>query len=114
MKESDYILNYFTLVLAVVNQMKQLGETMEDVRVVEMILRSLNAKFNHLVVAIEEAKDIETMTIDELNRSLLPHEKRMKRSQQEPVEQVLQVKLSFNPKGNASNKGRRGQGCVRG
>ncbi|KAL0320216.1 UNVERIFIED_CONTAM: Retrovirus-related Pol polyprotein from transposon TNT 1-94 [Sesamum radiatum] len=69
--------------------MKRLSEKLTDVRVVEKVLRSLNAKFNHVVVAIKEAKDIESMSIDELNGSLVAHEKRMKRSQQVPVEQVL-------------------------
>jgi gag-polypeptide of LTR copia-type len=66
-------------------QMKMLDEKIEDVRVVDKILRSLNAKFNHVVVAIEESKDMDSMTVDELNDSLVAHEERMKRNQQELV-----------------------------
>jgi gag-polypeptide of LTR copia-type len=38
MKESEFIGDYLTRILAVVNQMKSLGEKIEDVRVVEKIL----------------------------------------------------------------------------
>ncbi|KAL0404103.1 UNVERIFIED_CONTAM: hypothetical protein Sradi_2051100 [Sesamum radiatum] len=92
--------------------MKWLGEKLTYVRVVEKVLRSFNAKFNHLVVAIEEAKDIDSTSIDELNGSLVVYEERMKRSQQVSLEQFLQAKLAFNPKGNASESGGRSQAVV--
>jgi gag-polypeptide of LTR copia-type len=83
MKENESIGDYFTRILAVVNQMKSLGEKIEDMRVIEKILRSLNAKFNHVVVAIEESKDIDSMMVDKLNESLVAHDERMKRNQKE-------------------------------
>ncbi|KAL0429361.1 UNVERIFIED_CONTAM: Retrovirus-related Pol polyprotein from transposon TNT 1-94 [Sesamum radiatum] len=113
MKENESISDYFTRVLVVVNQMKRLGEKLTDVRVVEKVLRSLNAKFNHVVVAIEEAKDIESMSIDELNGSLVAHEERMKRSQQVPGAS-LTSKTCINPKGNISERGGRSQARGRG
>ncbi|KAJ0038815.1 hypothetical protein Pint_23465 [Pistacia integerrima] len=89
MKESEVISNYFTRVLMMVNQMKRLGERSEDSHVIEKILRSLNSKFNHVVVAIEESKGLEVMSNYKLNRPLLAHEERINQGKQEQVEHVL-------------------------
>ncbi|KAL1294566.1 hypothetical protein AAHE18_19G149300 [Arachis hypogaea] len=100
-KEIESISDYFTKLLTVLYQMKRFGEKLEDIRVVEKILYSLNSKFYHVVVAIEESKDLDTMSIHQLN------------DKQERVEHVLRAKLLWNARGEANERRGRGYGRER-
>jgi CII-binding regulator of phage lambda lysogenization HflD len=78
MNEQETISEYLARMLALTNLMKSCGEAMTDRSKIEKILRTLTEKFDHIVVAIEESKDLATMKIEELQASLEAHELRVK------------------------------------
>lgn len=80
MNEAECVEEYFTRVLSVTNQMRRNGEVMMDSKVVEKILRTLSEKFMYVVVSIEESKDTETISLEELQSSLMVHEQKFKKS----------------------------------
>ena len=67
------VTDYFARVMIIANNLRNLGEDMQDVQVVEKVLRTLSEKFNYVVCSIEESKDIQSLSIDELQSSLLVH-----------------------------------------
>ncbi|XP_074337616.1 uncharacterized protein LOC141674811 [Apium graveolens] len=74
MKSSENIGEFVTRLKTVTNEMKKNGESLDDVRVIEKLLRSLTRKFDYVVTSIEESKDLSTISIDELVGSLQAHE----------------------------------------
>lgn len=106
MKDGETVNNFFARTLTIANKMKAHGETMSQTIINEKVLRSMTSKFDYVVCSIEESNDLNTMTIDELQSSLLVHEQRMHGHRGE--EQVLKVTHEDN-----SSKGR-GRGVFKG
>jgi hypothetical protein len=80
MRDSDTVDSFYTHVISLINQIKSHGETIEDKKVVEKVLRSLPSKFDIPVVTLEESKDLSQFNLVELQASLINHEHRLNRS----------------------------------
>nr|DAD19734.1 TPA_asm: hypothetical protein HUJ06_021197 [Nelumbo nucifera] len=107
MKVGESVNDYFARVLTVVNKMRIHGENMDDVIVIEKILRSMTPKFDYVVCSIEESNEIDYLSIDELQSNLFVHEQRIIGHVME--EQVLKV----SQENNSPSRGR-GRGSYRG
>ncbi|GAA0171473.1 hypothetical protein LIER_25494 [Lithospermum erythrorhizon] len=81
---------------------------MDDTKIVEKIMRTLSDQYTYIVVAIEESKDITTMTVDELQSSLNTHAHKLNRKNKTEEDQVLKVEDRFGGRGRFSYRGRGG------
>lgn len=89
-ESTEKIGDYFTRILNLTNLMKSYGEKIQDKVIVQKVLHTLLPKFDYIVVAIEESKDLTAMQIEELQGSLQAHEQRMlERSNEKGQHQAL-------------------------
>ncbi|KHN33845.1 hypothetical protein glysoja_021726, partial [Glycine soja] len=73
LKKKDHnerVYDYLTRLLIIVNQMQECGEKFKDQDLVEKVMRTFTPRFDGRVVAIEEARDLSEMKIEELQASL--------------------------------------------
>jgi hypothetical protein len=107
-KDSDTVDSFYTHVIGLINLIKSYGETIEDIKFVEKVLRSLPPKFDTLVVTLEESKDLSQFSLDELQASLINHEHRLNRSSMS-LENAFSVQSSISlgrGRGSANSRGR--------
>ncbi|XP_047148704.1 uncharacterized protein LOC124820956, partial [Vigna umbellata] len=96
MDESEFVAEYFDKVQELVNAMRACKDGIIDQYVVDKILRSLTPRFDHVVVDIEETRDLETLEIEELQHSLEEHEQPIN-ERRHCQEQELQSEDSSDP-----------------
>jgi len=69
MNNFESIANYFLCINEVVDCMKNVGEEIKKVTLVEKVLRSLSTKFESKVFAIEEKQDLQSINVKQLHES---------------------------------------------
>lgn len=92
------------------SQMRSSREQISYQTIVEKILRSLTPKFDHIVGAIEESKDLFVFSFDDLMGSLQAHETRMNRSRDKDEEKAFQVKWESSSQSKKSVGSEHGKG----
>lgn len=70
MKEAESVKEFADKIMKVVNQLRLLGETLEDKRVVEKVVVSLPEKFEAKISSLEDSKDLNTISLSELVNAL--------------------------------------------
>jgi hypothetical protein len=76
--------------MMIVNQIRRNEEAFTNAQITEKILRSLYPRFDYVVVAIEESKEMDKLTVDELIGSLQTLEQKIvKRNGDKIIKHVL-------------------------
>jgi hypothetical protein len=112
MNDSETIDQFMMRFKHIVHQLRTQGEEISDQTVVEKVLRSLLEKFDMVVVAIEESKDLSQFQIDQLMGSLLSHESRLQRGHTS-LETTFHTQASIS-RGRGHGGRNRGRGRSRG
>ncbi|CAH9132625.1 unnamed protein product [Cuscuta epithymum] len=117
MKDKESVQDYLSRITNIVQQMKSYGEDIKPQQVVSKVMRSLTPRYGQLVCAIEESKDLEIYTFEELKGSLQAYEERGNGETERGEEQAFQAKEEA-PREQpfpSSSRGRgRGRGGFRG
>ena len=82
-----------------VNSLKGLDEKVEESTIVPKVLRSLPDRFDSKISAIEEAKDLDTLKMDEVHKILTTYEMR----KGGPSSKDAALKASKSKKGKERN-----------
>ena len=91
MKSSEFVHGYLSRVSSIDNHIKAYGVKITDETIVFKVLRSLNKRFDHVLVAIEEPRDLSNYSFDELMSPLQDHEDRLTASQEKGEEKAFQI-----------------------
>ena len=93
MKENETIVEMITRFTDIVNGLEALRKTYKKSNKVMKILRSLLSKWDAKVIAIQEAKDLTKLPLEEFIRSLMTYEITLGKKQQENEDKNKNIAL---------------------
>ena len=93
MDPNETISAMFTRFTDIINGLKCLGRNYSNADLVQKILRSLPDKWDPKVTAIQEAKDLNTLPLDELMGSLITHELTLQHRNEDELKKKKSIAL---------------------
>ncbi|KAJ0010335.1 hypothetical protein Pint_33497 [Pistacia integerrima] len=95
MEDSETTKDYYSRIKELVNQMRTYGENIIDKKIVQKVLITCTKKYDSIIFAIEEFKDLEKLTPTEIIGSLEAYEKRLNRQIENTTENEFPSKTNM-------------------
>ncbi|GAV65025.1 UBN2 domain-containing protein, partial [Cephalotus follicularis] len=104
MHDNESISDMFTRFTTIINSLKNLGKSYYNQELVRKILRCLPKSWTPKVTAIEEAKDLSTLPLEQLLGSLMTHETTMKNHENVEVKKKKAITFKASKEDSESDE----------
>ncbi|GAV58449.1 UBN2 domain-containing protein, partial [Cephalotus follicularis] len=104
MHDNESISDMFTRFTTIVNSLKNLEKSYSNQELVKKILRCLSRSWTPKVTAIEEAKDLSTLPLEQLLGSLMTHKTTMKNHEHVEVKRKKTIALRASKRESESDE----------
>ncbi|GAV84509.1 LOW QUALITY PROTEIN: UBN2 domain-containing protein, partial [Cephalotus follicularis] len=104
MHDNESISDMFTRFTTIINSLKNLGKSYSNQELVRKILRCLPKSWTPKVTAIEEAKDLSTLPLEQLLGSLMTHETTMKNHENVEVKKKKSIAFKASKEESESDE----------
>ncbi|GAV79113.1 UBN2 domain-containing protein, partial [Cephalotus follicularis] len=104
MHDNESISDMFTRFTTTINSLKNLGKSYSNQELVRKILRCLPKSWTSKVTAIEEAKDLSTLPLEQLLGSLMTHETTMKNHENVEVKKKKAIAFKASKEDSESDE----------
>ncbi|PON35969.1 hypothetical protein PanWU01x14_332170 [Parasponia andersonii] len=104
MEKDESVSQMFTRFTSIINSLGTLEKTFPNSELMSKILRSLPRVYKSKMVAIQEAKDLRKLTLEELIGSLMTHEILMKETNEDEGEEKKKKRITLKVALQESNE----------
>ncbi|GAV72601.1 UBN2 domain-containing protein, partial [Cephalotus follicularis] len=104
MHDNECISDMFSRFTTIINSLKNLGKSYSNQELVRKILRCLPKSWTPKVTAIEEAKDLSTLPLEQLLGSLMTHETTMKNRENVEVKKKKSIAFKSSKEDSESDE----------